>query len=400
MKRLPPGWTRSSIGELGEVRSGRQRSPHKSGIARPYLRVANVFDGHIDFSDVLSMPFKDDEFLTYELRPGDILLNEGQSLELVGRAAIFEGRPEKYAFQNTLVRFRPACPEDATFYYLLFQHLRHTGVLASIAVQTTSIAHLGSDRFADLVVPIPPPPVRQKIAEIGTAWNRGLEKLRQLLRAHRKLRDGLAAELLTGRRRVPGFALSSWREVRLGDITRESVRRNGERLGTDRVMAVTKSVGLTPMRDRTMSDSLTRYKVLRPGGFAYNPMRLNIGSIARSSFNRDVLVSPDYVVFEAVPESLDPRFLDYIRRAHAWRRFMMAAGSGGVRIRIYYDDLARMKLKLPNREEQSAIANVLDAAFQELACLAMLRDAVTKQKRGLMQGLLTGKIRLKEDSHG
>jgi type I restriction enzyme S subunit len=267
--------------------------------------------------------------------------------------------------------------------------------LAGSAQQVINLADL--KKFP---VALPPDGLRDAIAKTGQLLDRYTHRLTRLLRAKRRMRDGIAAELLTGRRRLPGLARRPWREVRLGEVTRESMGRNGERLGADRVMAVTKSIGLTPMRVHTMSDSLARYKVLRPGAFAYNPMRLNIGSIARSSFKRDVLVSPDYVVFEALPESLDPRFLDYTRRAHAWRRFMMAAGSGGVRIRIYYDDLARLRLPLPGREEQSAIADILDTAFQEVACLTLLRETVTKQKRGLMQRLLTGNIGIEEDCRG
>ena len=260
--------------------------------------------------------------------------------------------------------------------------------------------NITKEDIARFQIDVPPLDLQAQVVSLYDSMENMTTTLRRLIDAKRRMRDGVAAELLTGRRRLPDFARRPWQEVRLGDVARESTRRNGERLGDDRVMAVTKSIGLTPMRDRTMSDSLARYKVLRPGGFAYNPMRLNIGSIARSSFKRDVLVSPDYVVFEAVPELLDPRFLDYTRRAHAWRRFMMAAGSGGVRIRIYYDDLARLRLPLPGKEEQSAIADILDTAFQEIACLTLLRETIAKQKRGLMQGLLTGKIRIKEGSHG
>lgn len=277
---------------------------------------------------------------------------------------------------------------------------REEQLRASVDLAGHGTGRLATEFLRALHIWLPERRVQDKVVRVLSAWERSHQILSRLLGAKRQMRDGVASALLTGRRRLPGFARQPWRDVCLGEVTRESTRRNGDRLGTDRVMAVTKSVGLTPMRDRTMSDSLARYKVLRPGGFAYNPMRLNIGSIARSSFKRDVLVSPDYVVFEAVPESLDPRFLDYTRRAHAWRRFMMAAGSGGVRIRIYYDDLARLRLPLPGKEEQSRIADFLDTAFQEIACLTLLRETIAKQKRGLMQGLLTGKIRIKEDSHG
>ncbi|MHC5804562.1 hypothetical protein ACYTX7_10170, partial [Streptococcus pyogenes] len=66
---------------------------YNSGKNRPYLRVANVLDGEIDAIEVVEMPFEDDQFAKFRLEPGDILLNEGQSLELVGRPAIYRGTP-------------------------------------------------------------------------------------------------------------------------------------------------------------------------------------------------------------------------------------------------------------------------------------------------------------------
>ncbi|MCU0786461.1 MAG: restriction endonuclease subunit S, partial [Verrucomicrobia bacterium] len=87
--KLPKGWQIMQMNEAGVVDAGRQRSPHLvAGKLRPYLRVANVMDGYIDASDVNSMLFTDSEFERFKLRTGDILLNEGQSLELVGRPAI------------------------------------------------------------------------------------------------------------------------------------------------------------------------------------------------------------------------------------------------------------------------------------------------------------------------
>jgi len=76
-------WRKVPLRELGHIQAGRQRSPQfTEGTMRPYLRVANVFDGYIDTSDVLIMRFTDAEYRVYQLRHGDILLNEGQSREL------------------------------------------------------------------------------------------------------------------------------------------------------------------------------------------------------------------------------------------------------------------------------------------------------------------------------
>ena len=99
---LPDRWAWATVEDVGEVRLGRQRSPqHHSGRhMRPYLRVANVFEDRIDTSDVKHMNFTPEEFEVYLLKEGDILLNEGQSLELVGRPAMYRNEIPDCCFQN------------------------------------------------------------------------------------------------------------------------------------------------------------------------------------------------------------------------------------------------------------------------------------------------------------
>jgi type I restriction enzyme, S subunit len=146
-------WT--TIGELGDVRMGRQRSPkYQTGKhTTPYLRVANVFDGYIDTSDVLEMDFNERDFATYLLRDGDILLNEGQSRELVGRSAIYRGEVPDCCFQNTLIRFRSesVLPDFAQTF---FRYWLYTGKFIAASKQTTSIAHLGLKRFVQMKFPV------------------------------------------------------------------------------------------------------------------------------------------------------------------------------------------------------------------------------------------------------
>lgn len=206
---MPESWEVRRIDELGEVLSGRQRSPHfTDGESHPYLRVANVFDGYIDDSDVLCMNFSSDEFERYRLRRGDILLNEGQSIELVGRNAMYGGVPADCCFQNTLIRFRARCGVYNRFAYALMQHLFLEGKFSKIATQTTSVAHLGSRRFAALLVGLPPIEEQKRIASIHDAMvvSERSEAARfcRLLR----LRMGLLSNLLSGRKRVFAGTLS------------------------------------------------------------------------------------------------------------------------------------------------------------------------------------------------
>ena len=384
------------IRDLGEVRTGRQLSANPAqGELRPYLRVANVFDGYIDTADVFQMRFTDSEYQTYHLRPGDILLNEGQSLELVGRAAMYAGDPPECCFQNSLVRFRAGAGVDSHYMLEVFRFFQQSGRFARIALKTTSIAHLGTARFANLAVPIPPVQIQRSISRLLNQFAQVITTQSRLIARKKESMRAIAQTLFAG---TSGSAVLDERLVRLRDVTRELRETNGREREASRVMGVSKFDGIVPMRERTIGTDLTRYKILRPGAFAYNPMRVNIGSIARWMGEEKVLVSPDYVVFEAIPGELDDRFLDHFRRSQAWQRYIDAAGNGSVRVRIYYDDLAAMPLRLPPVQAQRRIADVLDLLDREISLLQRQRDLLDKQKRTVTQKLLAGDVHLKADN--
>ncbi|MFF2661490.1 restriction endonuclease subunit S [Kitasatospora sp. NPDC058032] len=159
------------VREVGDVRMGKQLSPASRDAAGqfPYLRVANVLQGRIDYTDVKKMGFSAAERETYGLKPGDILLNEGQSLELVGRSAIYGGTEGEFCFQNTLIRFRPGDLVLSAYAQVIFERWLANGVFAAIAKQTTSIAHLGGERFASLSFPLLPLPKQRRIIEMVRA---------------------------------------------------------------------------------------------------------------------------------------------------------------------------------------------------------------------------------------
>lgn len=240
---------------------------------------------------------------------------------------------------------------------------------------------------------LPPLPEQRKIADILSTWDESLEKLDALISAKERRRKGLMQQLLTGKRRARGAA--AWKVTRLSEVAEERIARNRENFDRSRLYAVTKAEGMVPMRERVQGATVDRCKVVEKGWFAYNPMRINIGSIARWEGENPVMVSGDYVVFSTDEERLLSDYFNQVRRSSAWCSFVGASGNGSVRIRIWFDDLGHFKFPLPPVNEQRAIADILAACDDELRLLRDRRAAVERQKRGLMQRLLTGKVRVK-----
>jgi len=150
-------WEIVRIKDVGRVQLGRQRAPqfHAGQNMRPYLRVQNVFEDRLDLSDVMEMEFSPSDFERYQLHPGDILLNEGQSPEYLGRPAIYRGELPGACFTNTLIRFQAGPDVLPEFALTVFRHQMHSGRYVQEGKITTNLAHLGAGRFADVEFPLP-----------------------------------------------------------------------------------------------------------------------------------------------------------------------------------------------------------------------------------------------------
>ena len=182
---LPSVWAWCQVRDVGEAILGRQRSPatEKGPDLRPYLRVANVQEDHIDLDDLAQMDFPPANRERFKLRPADVLLCEGQSRELVGRAAMYHGEVSELYFQNTLVRFRAHEGVNPEYALLVFRMYLRDGTFASVATSTTNLAHLGLGRFQRLPFPLPPAQVQEVLAELVRAAQTEIDYVRARLRS-------------------------------------------------------------------------------------------------------------------------------------------------------------------------------------------------------------------------
>ena len=170
---------------------------------KPYLRVANVFEDRIDTTDVMEMNFDEAEFDKYRLRSGDVLLNEGQSPELLGRSAIYRGEPSDVAFTNSLIRFVPGDRVTSEWALLVFRRHMHTGRFRRESRITTNIAHLALGRFRTVEFPIPPLAVQDRIVastrESLTEVERQIGKIDRAIATVRSLRRSILSSAFSGK---------------------------------------------------------------------------------------------------------------------------------------------------------------------------------------------------------
>ena len=178
---------------------------------------------------------------------------------------------------------------------------------------------------------------------------------------------------------------ASWSSCLLGDVTYESTDRAGANADKLPVFGVDSAVGLTRV-PKYQAATLGKYKRIKYGMYAYNPMRLNIGSIGLcTSELAEGLVSPDYVVFGCNPSRLCSRFFRHYIHGPQWRSWTEASGVGSVRVRIYYSELARMPLALPSLHEQQAIARILDTLNDKIDLIRQMNETLEMVVRTLFR---------------
>ena len=320
------------------------------------------------------------------LEPGTLLLtNSGATLGVPKITRIRAGANDGVA---ALLDIR-GCSVEFLFYALQAKTRYFREILAPGVGQP----NLNTELIGGTRIELPSIEEQHKIGEILFTWDRAIENLESLISAKADRKRNLLQQLLSGPKRLPGFR-SKWPVKKLGDLAQNSSATNRGKHGWDSLYGVTKAEGMTPMREHVRGVSNERCKLVEPGWFAYNPMRLNIGSLARWQGDDEVMVSGDYVVFRCLDGKLDPRYFDHLRRSRPWSEFVNKSGSGSVRVRLYFKDIASFKFSCPPVEEQSAIADLLDTCDRELALHRQQLEALREQKRGLMQKLLTGEIRV------
>ena len=138
--------------------------------------------------------------------------------------------------------------------------------------------------------------------------------------------------------------------------------------------------------DREMKgEDIAAYKIVSPGEFAYNPARINVGSIARYDGETDCMISSLYVCFKAKKELVDSQLLLHILKSPKMVYNYGINGEGGVRIYLFYPNFARIRVKLPSLEEQRKIASFLDLIEERIQIqnkiikdLVHIKESITK----------------------
>jgi type I restriction enzyme S subunit len=274
----------------------------------------------------------------------------------------------------------------------VLKHHQVTRELRRIATGT-SVYGVSKTNLSKVKIALPPLPEQRAIAKVLGSMDKAINANNQLIAQKELRKKWLMQNLLTGKKRLKGFR-GDWKEYQLGQMFAERNERNNDGLA---LLSIGQN-GVYPQKNSIKKDTSnsdkSKYKKICIGDIGYNTMRMWQGRSALS--NLEGIVSPAYTILKP-RENADALFFSYLFKTPKlvnlfWRN---SQGLVGDTLNCKYKDFSIVKTMLPLKDEQIAIAQILQAADRELDLLNAKTDKLKEQKKGMMQVLLTGKKRLK-----
>ena len=252
-------------------------------------------------------------------------------------------------------------------------------------------------QFSETIIPLAPLSEQCAIAETLSDVDGLLQALEKLIAKKRAVRQAAMQQLLTGKTRLPGFS-GAWDLKKIFEVATYCNEKNS--LAEDLpVLTCSKHLGfvdsLSYFKNQIFSKDLSGYKIIRRGQIGYPANHIEEGSIGLQDIYDIALVSPIYVVCSP-KEGINSYFLHRLLKLDRYQQEFAIATTSSVDRRgsLRWPTFSELVVNIPYIDEQEAIASVLSDMDAEIAVLERRLDKTKAIKQGMMQQLLTGRIRL------
>jgi type I restriction enzyme S subunit len=398
---IPDGWQIKKLKDiLIEERLGGNYENAEANNGIPVIKMGNLDRATIKIDKIKYLPeneiYNDEDVLV----KGDLLFNTRNTLELVGKVAIWNNELPFAVYNSNLMRmkFDSLFVESTWFMNRAFNSYYGLRQLRGIATGTTSVAAIYGRDLESIKFLLPPLPEQKAIAQVLSTADAAIHTTEKLISQKILRKKWLMQQLLTGKKRLMGFE-GEWKEMHIRDVAKEvSIRNKSDKQLT--VLSCTKYDGLVPSLEyfgrKIFADDVSTYKIVPKNHFAYATNHIEEGSIGYQKILDEALISPMYTVFKT-DNTVNDDFFYKLLKSHplVYQYQNRMEGSIDRRGGLRWDGFSIIKIKLPSIEEQTAIAQVLQVADREISLLKAKAEKLNEQKKGLMQVLLTGKVRLK-----
>ena len=389
---IPQEWEVMRLGDIVSITSGESPSLYhlKAEGKYPYVKVEDL--NNCEKYQESSREYSDDNNTT--IKAGSIIFPKRGASILNNKVRI---AAKDIQMDSNMMAITPhTAIVDTEFLYIRILHER----LYRIA-DTSSIPQINNKHIIPYKIAVPPLAEQRKIAEVLGVWDEAIEKQARLIEKLALRKRALMQRLLSAKLRLPGFS-EPLKEHKIADLFSPINDTND---GREHIpMTISAKSGFISQKDKfdrvIAGDSLQKYILLKKGDFAYNKGNSNLyemGCIYHLN-EESALVPFVYICFRS-KGSVNIDFYSQFFINHELDRQLKKIITSGARgdglLNVDKKDFFALNVPYPTIEEQTAIAEVLTAADREIELAKEKLDRLRRQKRGLMQQLLTGKKRVK-----
>lgn len=264
---------------------------------------------------------------------------------------------------------------------------------------------VGMAEFRKTKLSIPSLKEQKKIATILLTWDKAIELKEMQIEQKKVLKKGLMKKLLTGEVRLPGFEQSwKWYSIEeLAEYFTDGDWIEAPYITDEGVLLIqTGNIGIGKYIEKSNLKFISEKSFIelkctevKPGDVLICRLADPIGrSCIVPDTRRKMITAVDVAIMRVDNKIANTSFINYLLNLPKTLRKMDSLGAGSTRKRISRKNLGKVKLRIPSLEEQKAIANILSQIDDNIHLLEKELNELKKQKKGLMQLLLTGKVRV------
>lgn len=424
---IPSDWEVKELGEIGELKNGINKEKEDFGFGFPMVNLIDVFGINKVYKNNFQLGLvnaTERDIKEYSLQKGDVLfIRSSVKPEGVGLTTVICDDLENTTYSGFIIRFRDnGCLDLEYKAHCFFEEGFRRRLLNKSTISANTNINQGA--LNSLKIPLPPLPEQKAIAQVLSTADAAIQTTEKLIAQKELRKKWLMQQLLTGKKRLLydelGMMNYEWKPIRIGDVFKfiKSYSISREGLQNDNEGSVfcihygdiharydssfldfERQKNIPQLIDNNISIEESNY--LQDGDIVMADASEDYEGVGaavevKNLSNKKAIGGLHTLVLRADKKNISPDFAAYFFSSEKVRNMLRKYATGTSVYSVTKTQIHNLSFIIPNSlKEQTAIARVLQAVDKEISLLKAKAEKLREQKKGLMQVLLTGKVRLK-----
>jgi type I restriction enzyme S subunit len=400
--KIPCDWEIKKLGEILVFKNGLNSDKSSYGSGIKFINIMEIINNNVlDYSKIPGEVNVSAEKIKKNIvKNGDLIFNRtSETNEDIGLVSVYLDNKE-VVFGGFVIKgtFKVDCIDNSFKKFCFRSNILRKQIIKY--GQGAIRSNIGQEDLSKVRIALPSLSEQKAIADCLSAWENAIELQIKLIETKKDRKKALMQQLLTGKKRLPGFT-EEWKEFSYSQLIKQVTRKEKwDDLKIYNLISIKRRSGGIFARQSLYGRQIEVKQLVKvkENDFLISKMQIVHGasSIVRKEFE-EYYVSGSYIILNIKDEKvLTPFYLDYMSKQKIFyhQTYIASYGVHIEKMTFDFKSFLKMKITLPSLLEQGKITKIIDTAEKEIQIEKQKLADLQKQKKGLMQQLLTGKVRL------